>query len=852
LGTTLEGGFVLRRFLGAGGMGSVYEAVAPDGLRVAVKVLLLSSLAGDDGEANRARFEREASVAAALETPHVLPLIHTGVDHALGAPFLVMPLLVGSDLKQVMTRVGPLHPAVAARIGRQACWALIAAHEGDIVHRDVKPSNIYLSQDEQGSVVVKLLDFGIAKFAGEDAKLTQTGTLLGTPAYMAPEQARSVSEVDPRADVWSMGVVLYQALTGTRPFPRAKSLADLFLAICSERIPPLQDAAPWVHPGLAALVHGALIRPLEDRCPSARALADELEAHTGGTDELTAAMLAAPEPVLFDHHAARATLPKSWGTLQSQSEQVEVDSPLLTRTRDPLLGAVVAKRYTLLRCLGSGGVGAVYEARDLDENRYAIKILDPRSGSRDREARARFVREAQAAASLTSQHVVRIHETGTDDELGVPFIVMELLHGVDLGLRLERFGPLAPHTAARLFTQACEALGEAHERSLAHRDVKPSNLFLQYLPAGEVLVKVCDFGLVKRIDAEEDDAPGMKVTRTGHVVGSPAYMSPEQLKDAHGVDHRADIWSLGVALYEALAGRHPWHGRSSLSELILAICTEPLPHLQDEASWVPAGLAAVVHEALRRRPDDRFASMHAFARALAPFTGDELLVDAADLLPLPTEARAAAAPRAPDPSRPPLDLAGADEPGDRSNEPAPGRSRSVGIALFALLGVGAVGATMVFTSSDSTTAVGPPQGDSPPSSALASESPPRKLSVAIAIEPSTATVSVDGVEQALREGKLELQAEVGQRFVVALREGDRFLERTVIVSRDGSAEPPRLALPAADPSPPAGDSSGPLPGIAAPDAQRPTPPRPTPSTGPPTSTGQSPKPKGKFDLGGRR
>ena len=221
LGTRVGAGYELVRFLGAGGMGAVYEAVAPGGQRVAVKVLLRAAVQAEQGEMVE-RFAREARVTAALQTPHVVPILDAGIDERSELPFMVMALLVGEDLASLLERIGPLQPTVAARVFRQAAAALVAAHAEGIVHRDIKPANIFLDQDPQGRITIRLLDFGIAKWRSRDAALTRTGTMLGTPHYMSPEQCQSFKHAGPKSDIWSLAISLYETLSGRLPWRRRR------------------------------------------------------------------------------------------------------------------------------------------------------------------------------------------------------------------------------------------------------------------------------------------------------------------------------------------------------------------------------------------------------------------------------------------------------------------------------------------------------------------------------------------------------------------------------------------------------------------------------------------------------
>jgi serine/threonine-protein kinase len=233
-------------------------------------------------------------------------------------------------------------------------------------------------------------------------------------------------------------------------------------------------------------------------------------------------------------------------------------------------GAVLAGKYALERKLGQGGMGAVWRAEHVQlRSPVAIKLIDAQIAEHP-EALARFLREAQAAAALRSPHVVQILDHGADR--GVPYIAMELLEGESLAERLGRVGRLPPADVANLMTELGRAIGKAHELSIVHRDLKPDNVFLVKNDEVEV-TKVLDFGIAK---ATSGIGAVSGETRTGAVLGTPHYMSPEQAEGTKLVDHRTDLWALGVIAFECLVGRRPFESEA-LGGLLLAICTKPLP-----------------------------------------------------------------------------------------------------------------------------------------------------------------------------------------------------------------------------------------------------------------------------------
>ena len=282
-------------------------------------------------------------------------------------------------------------------------------------------------------------------------------------------------------------------------------------------------------------------------------------------------------------------------------------------SQDPALpvqpGEVLLGKYRVDRILGAGGIGIIVAAHHLQlDERVAIKFLLP-DALQSPEVVARFAQEARAAVKIKSEHVVRVIDVGTLPG-GSPYMVMEYLEGADLSAILSRRGPLPVEEVVALVLQACEALAEAHALGIVHRDLKPANLYSIARADGSPSVKVLDFGISKVT------APGadMGMTKTSAIVGSPLYMSPEQMRSAKSVDPRTDIWSIGAILYELLSGHPPFTGES-LPELcvnIMNTAPAPLPALAPR-------LEGVILRCLQKDRQNRFANIAELAVALAEF-----------------------------------------------------------------------------------------------------------------------------------------------------------------------------------------------------------------------------------------
>ena len=274
-------------------------------------------------------------------------------------------------------------------------------------------------------------------------------------------------------------------------------------------------------------------------------------------------------------------------------------------------GDVVSEKYEIVRVLGRGGMGIVYLAvHQRLGHRVAIKTLVPEAVA-DVEACLRFEREARAVAKLKNRFVAKVTDVETLPD-GSPAMVMEFLEGHTLGHELELCGRMPVGAAVDCLLQVCSALQEAHAVGIIHRDIKPENIFLAD-EAGERVAKVLDFGISKLIDPDE-----RRVTTTGLVLGTPMYMSPEQIRATKAVDHRCDIWAIGVVLYEALTGRPPFEGLSSAAVIAAITVDDPRsPHEWEDD--IPVELSLAVMKALAKSPDMRHADVAEFAAAIQPF-----------------------------------------------------------------------------------------------------------------------------------------------------------------------------------------------------------------------------------------
>jgi serine/threonine protein kinase len=277
-------------------------------------------------------------------------------------------------------------------------------------------------------------------------------------------------------------------------------------------------------------------------------------------------------------------------------------------TRGPYDNArVIAGRYRLDQIMARGGMGTVWTGEDIKLRRpVAVKIMTGDLARQD-QARLRFQREATTAAQLDSSHVVQIYDYGLDDD--EPYIVMELLEGENLSQRLRARNRLSIPECAELLTQVCKGLRVAHAAQLIHRDLKPSNIFIARQDESETF-KILDFGVVKALGAMSTE----EVTKTGALLGTPQYMSPEQARARRDIDHRSDLWSVAVLVFRAMCGFNPFGGES-VAEVILKLCGEELPRATPYRPELPPTADQFFAKAFARSPAERYQSVVELARA---------------------------------------------------------------------------------------------------------------------------------------------------------------------------------------------------------------------------------------------
>ncbi len=512
-----------------------------------------------------------------------------------------------------------------------------------------------------------------------------------------------------------------------------------------------------------------------------------------------------------------------------------------------MLPRVIDGKYQLVRELGTGAMGVVYEAKNLDTSRrVAVKVIASSLLAKGPEVASRFRREAKAAGAIETQHVAQILDAGADPSTGDPYIVMELLSGEDLKQLLQRLGPLPPELALRIVAQACVGLKAAHDAGIIHRDIKSANLFLARREDGDITVKIVDFGIAKVV---ADSGPGghsTELTHTGSVLGSPRYMSPEQGKGQRDVSPRSDLWSLGVVLYEMLTGVTPHVEVDGVYALVVTICSDPAPAVQGRAPWVSAECAAIVHRALQLDPMNRFASAAEMLDAIRALLPNGTAIDESMLAPISARTRLSVSSSVlPLPQRGSASdgLLAASETslnvsqGAPRSRAEPRRTASLAAGALSLLVVGGIAAYAV-----SSRAPAGEGGDAPgaaaPSSAAplspAQVAPAEEHRVRLTVAPVDASVEIDGRATPVTDGAVELEGALGSVHQVRVVKGTKAAVTEVAIT-DRGAVPPAVSV---DVAPDRGPRK-PLSGAAATGAPQPpasTPVRPHSRKDPPPAT----------------
>jgi len=659
-GSVVGGRFAIERHVHTGGMGRVFVAVdRGQGGRVALKV----PRAEGEPIASR-RLAREAAILGELgEQPGLAAHVEHGVED--GVPWLATRWIDGPTLATRIAREGPLDVSEALAMLATLVGAVAELHAHGAVHRDLSPSNVLLRDDDPRDPV--LVDFGAAR--DDSAGETAAGSFVGTPGFLAPEQARGSSDVDARVDVWGLGALLHFALTAEVPLP-GRTTTTLLARVLFEDPPWLCDLRPGIPSSVAAFAQRLLARDRAERPRDAAAvlralprLEGDLEAIAPAREQVAGTLLVVrgadvdatvadalrtlpgwaqlPDRTLVafcrgEAHAAEAAQAlrrarpdvrvalatgDTFGEAADRLDTLE-GAPTSLHPDDPDVtpGAVLADRYTLERPLGAGGMGEVWSARHRTlGSPVAIKLLHG-SLVEHPELRRRFLDEARITARLDSANAVRVFDFGVTAR-GRPFLAMERIDGEALSDRIAREGRLTPIRAVEFLGQAARAIDRAHALGIVHRDLKPANVLVTRDEDGREVAKLVDFGIAKLAGGLAAESPSSErhgpLDRTRAGLGTPAYMSPEQVRGDPSVGPATDRFALGVVAFHCLTGRLPWSARDvpgTFAEILEG-------RLPTTAGELPPAFDAWFARACATDPDERFASARESVEGLAVALG---------------------------------------------------------------------------------------------------------------------------------------------------------------------------------------------------------------------------------------
>ena len=589
---TVVDGYVVEGRLAAGAAGTVYVARQTcDNTRVALK-RMHPALAADELAVKQMLSERE--LLERFDHPNIIRVFGGGLWD--GVPYFAMELMPGDSLADRLTTGEPLSIATVMRLWCQMAHALAYAHRMGILHRDVKPANVLLTDQLDAKVV----DFGVAHAAGAE----QGGAAAGTLLYMAPEQLRG-QPLTPAVDLYGVGMVAFEMLTGKIPdahldlqamLRRRQQREFTFDDVRRPLTRAMREGQRQREVGasltdFARILHTCLRKNPKDRFPSAEALCKHLlrvmKLRRWKLPPLPPLPDARPHTWSSDEDSRTRTM----ATMQSATsgpanEDTAVASLITIPTEEP--ETQIPDDYEVIRLLGRGSMGEVFLARDRDTRRQvALKMIAPEMAA-NRRFRDRFQREAEVLGRL--QHPSIVHIYGVQFEGTAPHIAMEYIQGQDLDDVLKQRKRLTVAESVPVIMQVADALEHVHSLGVIHRDLKPSNLMV----TTEGRVKILDFGVAK-------DTEGAELTKSGAVIGTPHYMSPEQAAGKQATP-LSDMYALGMIWYQLLVGRVPFRG--SIAEVLHQHVAIQPPHVRDSVP-VPDELNNMVARMLRKEARDR-------------------------------------------------------------------------------------------------------------------------------------------------------------------------------------------------------------------------------------------------------
>lgn len=615
------GEYQVLQELGIGGMGAVYKAQHIRMERiVAIKVLNQSAL---ETEEAIGRFHREVKTSAKLDHPNLIRSFDAGESD--GLHFLVMEYVDGTDLEQLVEQKGVIPPEQAIAYIKQAGEGLAYVHREGIVHRDIKPANLMLDRDGR----IKIGDLGLASMRsaeGIDSRaetgLTHTDTVMGTAAYMAPEQAMRLRDADARADIYSLGCTLFYMLTRREPYV-GDSFVEVVVAHREEPIPSIRDINPNVSPALDAVCRRMMAKKPADRYQSVEEAVEELEAALTGKSTKSVSPSSQLMPLVESLEAAdlltrqgvgeflggleafrRPDTPEQLANLLAQRGIISTyQATVLLKGKAEELNF---QDYVLLDQLSKSDRAALYKAQHRQTRAtVALKAFTTQYNWTE-ESIASLREETQKAKAVVHENLIEIYGVGVKKDC--PYVTSEFFDATDLRILVKRYGPLGYELAVHYLWQAAAGISEAHRQGIVHFDLKPSNVLVDE----EGRLKITDLGYaelrrqqLKHNPLAEDASAG--ASSLFQTIPTVDYSAPELVAHPDRADHRADLYSLGCLFFFALTGLPVYRSSTSMAAQS-AHANEPVPRLSEFQTDAPGHFQQVFDRMLAKNPAQRYTS----------------------------------------------------------------------------------------------------------------------------------------------------------------------------------------------------------------------------------------------------
>jgi serine/threonine protein kinase len=624
-------GYYLVEPLGFTAEGPVIRArrTTPDGVTREVALEILTPTLARD-PALFEDFRKRTGALSAPEHPSLARTIDTG--RAGDSYYLARELPPGETLAQRLRAKGPLSEKEAIALAFDIAGALAAYNTPGITHGSVRPENVVLAPG--GKWVLR--DIGSTP-APDVLDPDHPPPCADIPRYLSPEQIAG-GTVDPRTDIYALGIVLFEAVTGAPPYDGASSAAVIGQHFAAE-IPDPASLGVKLSPRFHGLLKVMTAKDAGQRYAHAEEMLDDLQGLREGTMAIDVDVAAGPGDKTQMHKAVTSSSGGHDRTMISSPEddldlkemrkaaaerrakeaaaKAAGEQPLtpVPPGGDPLIGHVLSGRYRLLQKLGAGGMGAVYKAEhQLLHKTIALKILHPKLLENEESVR-RFDREVKAASRFSHPGITQIFDAGEDagPQGKLHYMVMEYVEGTDLEKIINQQGALELPRVCTILKQVLAAVDEAHKKGIVHRDMKSDNIMICKDAAGTDVAKIMDFGIAKIVEGQDagtatalHNQQSFK-TRKGVVTGTPQYMSPEQAAGDPNIDHRSDLYSLGIILYEMCLGELPFKSNTAMGYLGKHIVEPPIPFKVARPDIeLPKDLERIILKSLEKTREARY------------------------------------------------------------------------------------------------------------------------------------------------------------------------------------------------------------------------------------------------------